>query len=122
MPDPKDISELNMDLCKPGKWKSSDSMARFRLHVKSLLATHTRMNFISRDGKSKPACVALRAIIPALCGFKPPNLRSILLIICVWLFEKMLRFHFISLLMIKVKSFDRITHNCQLRNQNLRCC
>ncbi|CAB1416523.1 unnamed protein product [Pleuronectes platessa] len=34
VPNPKDISHLNMDLCKPRKWKSGDSTGRFRLHVK----------------------------------------------------------------------------------------
>lgn len=38
MPNPKDISQLNMDLCKPGKWKSGDNMARFGLHVKFVAA------------------------------------------------------------------------------------
>lgn len=36
VPNPKDISQLNMDLCKLGKWKSGDSTARFRQHVKFL--------------------------------------------------------------------------------------
>lgn len=40
VPNPKDISQLNMDLCKPGKWKSGDNVARSRLHVK-FVAAHT---------------------------------------------------------------------------------
>lgn len=39
VPNPKDISRLNMDLCIPGKWKSGDSIARFRQHVKFVVAS-----------------------------------------------------------------------------------
>lgn len=70
VPNPKDISQLNMDLCKPQKWKSADSAARFGLQVK-FVAAHTYRRELSScvDGESKPAHVALGAIIQASCGF-----------------------------------------------------
>lgn len=63
-------TQLNMDLCKPQKWKSADSAARFGLQVK-FVAAHTYRRELSScvDGESKPAHVALGAIIQASCGF-----------------------------------------------------